>query len=163
MTTPVPCEGGCACGGVRYRLESRPLFVNCCHCSWCQRESGSAFAVNAMIEADRVTILTGMPETVLTPSASGKGQKIVRCPQCKVAVWSHYGTGNDFISFVRVGTLDRAAEFPPDAHIFVSTRQPWVVLPEGAKSTLEFYDPRTTWPPESMDRWKAARDRAGPR
>lgn len=158
MTTPDPVEGGCACGAVRYRLESEPLFVNCCHCSWCQRESGGAFALNAMIETDRVTVLRGNPATVLTPSASGKGQKIVRCPECKVAVWSHYS--GDFISFVRVGTLDRAAEFPPDIHIFVSTRQPWVVLPPGAKACADFYDPRTAWPPQSLARWKAARDKA---
>ena len=157
MSTPNTSEGGCACGAARYRLESPPYFVNCCHCSWCQRESGSAFAVNAMIEADRVTLLRGNPEIVLTPSASGKGQKIVRCPQCRVALWSRYAGSGDIISFVRVGTLDNAADFPPDAHIFTSTRLPWVVLALEAKVFAEFYDPRTTWPPESLARWKAAR------
>ncbi len=159
MTTPNTREGGCACGAVRYRLETAPYFVNCCHCSWCQRETGSAFAVNAMIESDRVTLLRGQTETVLTASASGKGQKIVRCPQCRVALWSHYAGGGDFIGFVRVGTLDNAADFPPDAHIFTSTRQPWVVLAPDATVFAEFYDPRAIWPPESLARWKAARDR----
>jgi hypothetical protein len=153
-------EGGCACGAVRYRLESAPYFVNCCHCSWCQRETGSAFAVNAMIEADRVTLLRGAPRMVTTPSASGKGQKIVRCPHCHVAVWSHYAGAGDFISFVRVGTLDSAADLPPAAHIFTSTRLPWVVLPRDAQVFAEFYDPRVVWPPESLARWKAARDKA---
>jgi hypothetical protein len=153
-------EGGCACGAVRYRLESAPYFVNCCHCSWCQRETGSAFAVNATIEADRVTLLRGAPETVLTPSASGKGQKIVRCPHCRVALWSHYAGAGDFISFVRVGTLDNAADFPPAAHIFTSTKQPWVVLPPDAREFAEFYDPRIVWPPESLARWKTARAQA---
>jgi hypothetical protein len=160
MSSPRPIEGGCTCGAVRYRLEIAPLFVNCCHCTWCQRETGSAFAVNAMIETDRIKLLKGQPEMVLTPSASGKGQKIVRCPQCKLALWGHYAGGGDFIGFVRVGTLDRAQEFPPDIHIFVTTKQPWVLLPEGAKTSPEFYDPRTAWPPESLTRWKAARDRA---
>jgi hypothetical protein len=131
--------------------------VNCCHCSWCQRETGSAFAVNATIEADRVTLLRGVPETVLTPSASGKGQKIVRCPHCHVALWSHYAGAGDFISFVRVGTLEHAADFPPNAHIFTSTKQPWVALPPDARVFPEFYDPRIVWPPESLARWKAAR------
>lgn len=160
MTSSPPFLGRCACGEVRYRMESAPLFVNGCHCSWCQRETGAAFAVNAMIEADRVTLLQGQPLTVLTPSASGKGQKIVRCPSCHVALWGHYAGSGDFISFVRVGTLDESREFPPNAHIFTSTKQAWVVLPSGIPATPEFYDPRTTWPADSMARWKAARERA---
>src|SRR6187551_817352 len=101
-------EGGCTCRSVRYRLASAPLFVHCCHCRWCQRESGSAFALNAMIEADRVALLAGEPEAVDTPSASGKGQKIWRCPRCRVAVWSNYAGAGAAVRFVRVGTLDEA-------------------------------------------------------
>ena len=104
-------EGGCTCRHVRYRMTSRPMFVHCCHCRWCQRETGAAFALNAMIEADRVELTAGEPEVVITPSASGKGQKIWRCPQCKVAVWSNYAGAGDKVRFVRVGTLDE-----PDAH-----------------------------------------------
>ena len=77
-------EGGCDCRAVRYRLEDVPLFVHCCHCRWCQRETGSAFVLNAMIESDRVRLLAGEPEEVLTPSASGKGQRIARCPACRI-------------------------------------------------------------------------------
>ncbi len=127
-------DGGCTCGAIRYRMEAPPLIVHCCHCSWCQRESGSAFAVNALIESARLTLLEGAPELVLTPSASGKGQKIVRCPVCRVAVWSHYPQAGDAVSFVRVGTLDNPGACPPDVHIYVSTKQPWVVLPDGARS-----------------------------
>src|SRR6185437_1091375 len=99
-------EGRCTCAGVRYRLEDPPMIVHCCHCTWCQRETGSAFVLNAVIESSRVTLLSGAPEPVLTPSASGRGQKIMRCPQCKVALWSHYPQAGDRIAFVRVGTLD---------------------------------------------------------
>src|SRR5512138_3642328 len=121
-------EGGCDCRQLRYRMETRPLFVHCCHCRWCQRESGASFALNAMIEADRVTLLGEEPEIVDTPSASGKGQKIARCPHCRVAVWSHYAGGGAAVRFVRVGTLDDPDRVPPDIHIFTSTRQPWLVL-----------------------------------
>jgi hypothetical protein len=124
-----------------------------------RRRRYSLTAVNALCETDRVTLLHGSPATVLTPSASGKGQKIVRCPSCRVAVWSHYSSG-DFISFVRVGSLDDPSACPPEAHIYVTTRQPWVQLPPDAKTFPGFYDPRTTWPADSMARWKAARDRA---
>ena len=145
-------EGGCACRAVRYRLASRPLFVNCCHCRWCQRETGSAFAINAMIEADRVALLSGAPEIVLTPTLSGRGQKIARYPVCRVALWSHYSGAGDAVRFVRVGTLDDPDLCPPDVHIFTASKQPWVVLPPGARSFREYYDRNEVWPAASLAR-----------
>ena len=145
-------EGGCTCRQVRYRMTSKPLFVHCCHCSWCQRETGTAFALNAMIEADRVELTAGAPEAVMTPSNSGKGQKIWRCPNCRIALWSNYSGAGDAVRFVRVGTLDTPAAMPPDIHIFTSTKQPWVVIPPGAKAVPEFYKMSETWPKESLER-----------
>jgi hypothetical protein len=137
-------------------MTSAPIIVHGCHCSWCQRESGGAFAINAVIESDRV-VVTGEFELVLTPSASGKGQRIARCPKCRVALWSHYPNAGDPIRFVRVGTLDDPGRFPPDIHIFTSTKQPWVVLPAGAPAFAEFYNPKEQWPAASLARWKAAK------
>ncbi|HTR88169.1 MAG TPA: GFA family protein [Reyranella sp.] len=149
-------EGGCTCRHVRYRMTSKPMFVHCCHCSWCQRETGSAFAVNAMIEADRVELTAGKPEMIDTPSASGKGQRIWRCPTCKVAVWSNYSGAGDKIRFLRVGTLDEPGKVPPDIHIFTGTRQPWVVLPENGPPVMaEYYKPKERWPLESQARFAA--------
>jgi hypothetical protein len=145
-------EGGCTCRYLRYRLATRPLFVNCCHCRWCQRETGSAFAINAMIESERVQLLSGEVEVVDTPSASGKGQKISRCPKCRIAVWSNYGGGGDAVRFVRVGTLDEPDRLPPDIHIFTSSKQPWVVLPAGTPAVEEYYELARYWPRESLER-----------
>ena len=153
-------QGGCTCGKVRYELTSAPLFVNCCHCRWCQRETGTAFALNAMIEADRVRVLQGVPEIVLTPSNSGKGQKIARCPACRIALWSNYGGAGDTIRFVRVGTLDNPDALPPDIHIFTSSKQPWVHLPAGAIAMPEYYDRKAHWPKESLERLAALRGKA---
>ena len=150
-----PLEGGCDCRFVRYRLQTRPLFVHCCHCRWCQRESGASFALNAMIEADRVTNLGGELEIVDTPSASGKGQLIARCPRCKVAVWSNYAGAGPVVKFVRVGTLDNPDALPPDIHIFTASRQPWVVIPPGQAAVPEYYDREQYWPAESLERRKA--------
>ena len=147
-------EGGCTCREVRYRLESNPLFVHCCHCRWCQRETGSAFAVNALIEADRVELLAGMPETVATPSNSGKGQKIARCPTCRVALWSNYAGAGDLIRFVRAGTLDDPGLAPPDIHIYTTTKLPWVVLSEGKPAMPEYYNLYEHWPADSIERRK---------
>ena len=150
-------EGGCDCGRVRYRLMSRPLFVHCCHCRWCQRETGASFALNAMIEADRVELLGDEPEIVLTPSSSGKGQKIARCPTCRIAVWSNYAGAGDAVRFVRVGTLADPDRLPPDIHIFTSSKQPWVVIPPGMPAVPEYYDRNQYWPKESLERREALR------
>jgi hypothetical protein len=150
-------EGGCACGAVRYRMISRPMFVHCCHCRWCQRETGSAFVINALIEADRVELLTGEPEIVLTPTLSGRGQKIHRCPTCRVAVWSNYAGAGDAIRFVRGGTLDEPDRVPPDIHIFTSSKQTWVQLPTDVPAVAEFYDVAEHWPAESLERARLAR------
>lgn len=155
--TDFAAEGGCTCRAVRYRLTSRPMFVHCCHCRWCQRETGSAFALNAMIEAGRVELLAGAPEVVHTPSASGRGQKIHRCPTCRVAVWSNYSGAGDAVRFVRVGTLDEPDRVPPDIHIFTDSKQPWVVLPDDATAVPEYYNPKERWPAESQARWRALR------
>ncbi len=147
-----PLEGGCDCGQIRYRMQTAPLFVHCCHCRWCQRESGASFALNAMIESERVATLHGEPELVDTPSASGKGQKIARCPKCRIAVWSHYSGAGPILKFVRVGTLDQPDRLPPDIHIFTASKQPWVVIPPSMPSVPEYYDREKYWPVESLAR-----------
>lgn len=148
-------EGGCTCRTIRFLLTSKPLFVHCCHCRWCQRETGTAFALNAMIEADRVILLNGEPQVVNTPSNSGKGQKIVRCPNCFIAVWSNYAGAGDAIRFVRVGTLDDPDRLPPNIHIYTLSKQPWVVLPANIPAVPEYYDRKQYWPQESLDRRRA--------
>jgi hypothetical protein len=155
MTDDFTAEGGCDCGGVRYRMNDRPLFTHCCHCRWCQRETGSAFALNAMIEADRVTVLKGAPEMVMTPSNSGKGQNFARCPSCRLALWSHYSGAGDKVKFIRVGTLDNPDLLPPDIHIFTASKQPWVVIPPRALHFEDYYDWREVWPDEAKARRKA--------
>jgi uncharacterized protein YndB with AHSA1/START domain len=151
----LPREGGCTCGAIRYRLRTGPFWVNCCHCTWCQRETGSAFAINAMIEADRVELLSGAPEVVDTPSASGRGQRIHRCPSCRVALWSNYAGAGTTVHFVRVGTLDDARALPPDIHIFTTTKQPWVLLPPDVPAVPEYFVAREYWPPDTRARRRA--------
>lgn len=134
-------EGGCTCGRVRYRLTAKPIVVHCCHCTWCQRETGTAFALNALIDTARVELTGEAPERIVTPSASGKGQIICRCPECRIAVWSHYPGAGEKVSFIRVGTLDNPAACPPDVHIFTSSKQPWVVIPPSAERFDDYYKP----------------------
>ena len=169
--TVYPLEGGCDCGLVRYRMEAPPLIVHCCHCRWCQRETGTAFATNALLEAERLLHLKSEPEIIHTPSQSGRGQEIARCATCRVAVWSYYGGAGPIIRFIRVGTLDTPDALQPDIHIFTASKQPWVQLPQGVPAVPEFYEIERYWSRESLARrevflprlreYRAARTHAG--
>src|SRR5271165_160536 len=146
-------EGGCACGAVRYRLGATPMFVHCCHCRDCQRQTGSAFVLNALIETDRIEILAGETEAVEVPTDSGHPHVIHRCPACKTAIWSYYG-GNR-LSYVRVGTLDEPAALPPNVHIYTRSKLPWIALPADVPAFATYYNSKALWPPESLERRKA--------
>jgi hypothetical protein len=135
------------------------MIVHACHCRWCQRETGTAFAQNALYEAERVEHTAAEPEVVVTPSLSGKGQRIARCPNCRVAIWSNYAGAGEAARFVRVGTLDEPDLLPPEIHIFIESKQPWVTLPPGAKAFLQFYDIDKEWPSDSIARRQAMMER----
>jgi hypothetical protein len=143
-------EGGCACGAIRYRLTSDPLFVHCCHCLNCQRQTGSAFVINVLIESDRVEVLNGAPTRVEVPRDDGSAQQVFRCPTCQVAVFSEYG--HPGFRFVRAGTLDEPSSVAPDVHIFTRSRLPWVVLPDGVPAFEVYYDSKALWPAASLER-----------
>src|SRR5271170_7053757 len=147
-------EGGCACGKMRYRLASKPMFVHCCHCKDCQRQTGSAFVINALIETSRVELLSGETRATTVPTDSGEPHIIHRCPHCETALWSHYG-GRRELSFVRVGALDEPSALPPDVHIYTRSKLPWVALPAGVPAFEAYYDSKTLWPKASLERRSA--------
>jgi hypothetical protein len=149
----VPREGGCACGAVRYRLTSEPLFVHCCHCLNCQRQTGSAFVINVLIETDRVQLLAGEPQPVAVPRSGGKNQQIWRCPACQTAVFSQYTSAR--IRFLRGGTLDDPAAVAPDVHIYTRSKLPWVTLPDSVPAFEVYYDTQKLWPAASLERLEA--------
>ena len=154
----VRSEGGCACGAVRYRLTAEPLFTHCCHCRSCQRQTGSAFALNLLLEADAVELLAGDPVPVDVPRDDGSVQRIVRCPACRVAVFSEYSRPG--VWFVRGGTLDDPSGVAPDVHIYTRSRLPWVELPAGVPAFDAFYDVKAVWPAESLERVTRSRARS---
>ena len=147
-------EGGCACGAVRYRLSSAPMFVHCCHCRDCQRQTGSAFVINALIETERIGLLAGDPAPFAMPTDSGRPHVIHRCPGCGTALWSDYG-GRPALRFVRVGTLDDPAALAPDVHIFTRSKLPWVELLEAVPAFEVYYDMHRLWPAASLERRRA--------
>ena len=148
-----PREGGCSCAAVRYQLMSEPMFVHCCHCLNCQRQTGSAFVINLLIEADRVQLLSGEPLAVDVPRDDGSAQRIYRCPTCQVAVFSEYGSPE--VRFVRAGTLDEPRGITPDVHIFTKSKVGWVALPADAPAFDVYYDSKALWPADSLERLAA--------
>jgi hypothetical protein len=152
-------EGGCSCGAVRYRLTSDPMFVHCCHCLNCQRQTGSAFVINLLIEAARVELLSGEPQPVEVPRDDGSQQRIFRCPDCQVAVFSEYGRPE--VRFVRAGTLDDPSGVEPDVHIYTRSKVKWVTLPEAAPAFEDYYDSKALWPAASLERLQAVFTPAG--
>jgi len=152
-------NGQCFCGGVRYRMHGRPMFIHCCHCRDCQRQTGSAFAVNGLIEADRIELLGRSPEPVRMATDSGRPHDIYRCTECRSPLWSDYG-GRTWLRFLRLATLDGPNDFVPDVHIYTRSKPPWVVLPERARAFEEYYDVRQEWPVASAARYRVAKEKA---
>ncbi|KAF2173988.1 hypothetical protein M409DRAFT_16259 [Zasmidium cellare ATCC 36951] len=158
-----PIQGSCGCGHVRYQLHRRPIFTQCCHCQQCQREAGSAFAINALIEANELTTAEEL-EHIIMPSESGHGQAIARCPRCRVALWSYYSDHGPHLKFLRVATLDRGSKaieelLRPEAFIFIKYKMQWNELPEYAHAEGrvfdEYYDERKMYSEEAYARFQA--------
>lgn len=158
-----PLAGGCTCGEIRYEVTAVPLIVHACHCRWCQRQTGGPHVINALYEAELIKLTAGEVEEIMTPSPSGEGQLIVRCPRCRVAIWSnyHFGGLKKHISFLRVGTLDNPDTMPPDVHIYVSTKMPWYVIPPGDYAVTNYYDRRATWSEASQARYQKLVSKVG--
>ncbi|WP_374347569.1 GFA family protein [Chitinimonas sp.] len=151
-------DGGCACGALRYRMQRQPLFVHCCHCTRCQRETGGPFAHHAVLERKALLILCGQPERALVPTDSGRKHWVFRCPLCHGAMWNEHGSRSPVLCYIRVGTLDQPAQFPPQAHIYCRSRQPWVTLDPAIPTFSAYYDAAKIWPAESLARYAAARN-----
>jgi hypothetical protein len=133
------------------------MFVHCCHCMRCQRETGGPFAHHAMIEYTKFSVLQGEPEFVLVPTDSGGKHWVARCPSCRTAMWNEHGARPAVTRYVRVGTLDHPASCPPQAHIYCRSKQPWVVIPAETPSFRAYYDAMKIWPATSLARYAAAK------
>jgi hypothetical protein len=129
------------------------MFIHCCHCLNCQRQTGSAFVVNLLIEADRVQVLAGAPQPIDAPRDDGSSQRIFRCPECQVAIFSQYGTSD--VRFLRGGTLDDPTGITPDVHIYTRSKVKWVTLPERSPAFDTYYERRELWPAQSLSRLEA--------
>jgi hypothetical protein len=151
-------EGGCGCGAVRYRLTGEPFIVHNCHCSLCQRQTGTGSAVNAFIESDRLNLLSGDVVENAFETGSGATQTVIRCGKCGTAMWSFYPRLGRKVAAVRVGTLDEPSLAAPDVAIFVADKPDWAPVPEGIPTFEQFYNPMDVYSEQSLARLKAVID-----
>lgn len=148
-------EGGCGCGAVRYRLTDDPIFVNNCHCRLCQRQTGTASAVNAFIETSQLQHLTGKLTEHEFGTGSGGTQTVVRCANCGTPLWSHFSGLDRKAAAVRVGTLDDPSAVRPDAVIYTDHKLAWVALPDGIPQFNAYYAYAERLPPDRLNRLKS--------
>jgi len=156
MDHTINYQGGCNCGQSRYQIEGQPMITHFCHCRWCQRETGSAFVINGLIERSRIELISGELETIYLPSFSGMGRKVLRSSHCRVNLWSHFafaGIGEQ-VAFLRISTLDDNGAMPPDVHIYTESKVSWVNIEGTAKILPGYYRARDIWSKESLARKK---------
>ncbi|KAF2714816.1 hypothetical protein K504DRAFT_529080 [Pleomassaria siparia CBS 279.74] len=160
--TFTPLKGHCTCKTITYEVVAPFLVTNCCHCTWCQRETGTVFVLNAIIETSNFRITSETkPVFVYIPSASGDGQMIARCPTCYVALYGDYVGDGAWTTFVKAGTLDDDGKkrVKPDVHIFTSTKMDWVDLTSererGVPILEKGYKREDVWSREANERFAA--------
>lgn len=138
--------GGCLCGAVRYRLtEQFRMRPYACHCTDCQSRTGSAFSEHMLVGEGDIHI-EGETDIGRFTQPSGALSRIIGCPVCKTRIYAANDERPGMAS-LRCGTLDRSAEIVPAAHIWVRSKQPWIVVPEGATVMEE--------QPRSNEEWMA--------
>ncbi|HEY2034673.1 MAG TPA: GFA family protein [Rhizomicrobium sp.] len=147
-------RASCFCGAVAFKLTAAPMFVHCCHCTDCQVQTGGAFAINAIIEAEHVRVTKGAPVAVTLPADSGRPHDVYKCAECQTALWSDYGRRKVML-FVRVSTLKRPHNIVPDVHIFTRSKVPWVGLPDDVRQFEEYYSTTKEWPADALARRQA--------
>jgi hypothetical protein len=125
-----PRDGGCQCGGVRYRLEGEPLGLAVCHCTECQRQSGSAFGMSLAIPREAFRLLAGELKRFSVRCDSGRIKECAFCPSCGTRI--HHRVGEAVLS-LKPGTLDDTSWLSPDAHYWTKRKQPWAPIPDGAR------------------------------
>ena len=123
-------EGGCLCGSVRYRLSAEPLTCYVCHCTDCQRRTGGAFAISLIVPAAALELTRGTTSPYSATLADGRVKRGQLCTACGTRLWGE-PVRNPAIRVLQPGTLDEPSHFPPVAHIWTRSAQPWVVFPAG--------------------------------
>jgi hypothetical protein len=147
--TDFPKHGSCNCQSVQYTITDAPLFTHLCHCTKCQKRTGSAFVLNIMVFVNDIALTSAAPESYTTITDSGSELTTFACSSCRDIL---YHTHPEFARIVMIagGTVDDPGWIKPQAHIFVRSKQPWLELSNDIPAYLEMYQLEDTWPQASL-------------
>jgi hypothetical protein len=122
-------EGGCICGAVRYRVSGKPAIGLVCHCRFCQRRSGSAFAVIGYFDERSVEIVKGkLALHEHRSDESGRWLRIEFCPACGTTV-THTAELRPGMRAIAGSSFDEPDWFRIERHIWTRSKRPWVQIP----------------------------------
>ncbi|MGZ5870506.1 MAG: GFA family protein [Bradyrhizobium sp.] len=130
--TALPLSGGCPCEAVRFAVNAMPLLVYACHCTECQRWSGSAFSLSMPVASDSFALTCGKPRPWRRTGASGFESTYWFCGDCGGRVYGQRDSRPDIIA-VRAGTLDDTSWLRPIAHVYLRSAQAWERIPNNAE------------------------------
>ncbi|MGP1353105.1 MAG: GFA family protein [Parasphingopyxis sp.] len=144
--------GGCQCGAVRFIVSGARPPVYACHCRECQKQSASAFALSVPVARDRLT-LEGETATWERPSASGATTRCHFCPRCGTRLY-HASSRNAERITIKGGAFDDTDWIAPQAHLWVSRKQGWMMLPDGAPTHETQPDDLSAWRDGLVGDWR---------
>ena len=143
--------GRCICGQVKYKITEKPLFTQACHCTDCKIITGSSYVINTSV-LDNTLIIEGEVASTELKAGSGATSKAYFCTKCGTYIYTDYASAVGRLT-VRTKTLNNSENFPPQVHIFIKDKDPWLKLTEDAICFEKMYDPKKTWPEESLKRY----------
>ena len=153
MSNKVELKGKCLCGTVKYKLSEKPLFTQACHCKDCKVLTGSSYVINSSVVENTFSIEGEISSTIKLQAGSGKYVQMFFCNKCGSYIYTDYESAIGRFN-VRTKTLEKSEEFPPQAHIFTKDKDEWVNLSNFNNCFEKMYDPKETWPKESLSRIK---------
>tara|TARA_Y100001934_G_C12157277_1_gene680227 strand:+ start:280 stop:783 length:504 start_codon:yes stop_codon:yes gene_type:complete len=148
--------GGCECGDTRYQFVGEPLFIHACHCTLCQRITGSAFQISMLMTKSQFSLSKGQPAVWHLKADSGNVRPVFFCERCGCQLYGDAPGRGPEIMWIQSGTLDDTTWFSPRAHIWTSSMQSWLTLPVDVPAFDTNYDAVKVWPASSLARMQAS-------
>jgi hypothetical protein len=146
-----PYLGGCLCGAIRYRITAEPITVYACHCTDCQRRTGSALALSMLLPLAAIEVTAGEPAAYSASLPDGRVKRGRMCAGCCCRLWGE-PPKRPGIAVLQAGTLDNTSWVRPAAHVCARSAQSWFVFP----ADVPVYPTMPEDPAELVRHWREA-------